>query len=264
LTTRLGQLRRTSISLTRVQPTLRTTPAKWNTTKRAFSTKDTAKDAVASAKQAAQSATDTIKDAAASAAKTVKSTDVAGAAKTAVDSAKSAAASAAETLKSAASDLPSAKGAAASATAAATSAAETIKSAASHLPSSVKDAAASASSAASSATQTVQKATTSRTGLSNKLSRRAAQEEYETRVMEDPTKEMALHTLYMRVGLLLDYLGVEEGRAEEEFLSKYSISPGHSTLEWVFPSPPPNHLFEEAALVKNPFDDDEEVDQAHH
>ncbi|PRP87692.1 hypothetical protein PROFUN_02392 [Planoprotostelium fungivorum] len=74
----------------------------------------------------------------------------------------------------------------------------------------------------------------------------------EAEILADPTKDAHLHGLYLRVGLLLDYLNIKEGKDEEEFLKNYTISPGHPTLEWVFPSPPPEHLFEEPALVKDP------------
>jgi len=94
---------------------------------------------------------------------------------------------------------------------------------------------------------------------------RQAEQDREDEILADPTRDRQLHGLYLRVGLLLDYLGVKEGKDEEDFLKNHTISPGHATLEWVFPSPPPEHLFEEPALVKDvpgQADDDELIEPA--
>eukprot|EP01117_Protostelium_nocturnum_P010063 TRINITY_DN358_c0_g1_i1.p1 TRINITY_DN358_c0_g1~~TRINITY_DN358_c0_g1_i1.p1 ORF type:complete len:147 (+),score=32.64 TRINITY_DN358_c0_g1_i1:186-626(+) len=79
-----------------------------------------------------------------------------------------------------------------------------------------------------------------------------------TSEIEDPL----LENMMLKLGFLLDTLGVKEGAEEKKFLESYVVSPGHSTSEWALPSPPPFHLFNEPALVKFPEYEDAEPKKA--
>ena len=57
--------------------------------------------------------------------------------------------------------------------------------------------------------------------------------------------------LNMRIHKLLDKLGILEESERDKFVEKYEISPGHFSLEWCLPSPPPEHCFDEQPIVKN-------------
>ena len=45
-------------------------------------------------------------------------------------------------------------------------------------------------------------------------------------------------------------LGLNDEESQNDFLNKYLLSPGHPTLEWALPTPPPIHTFEELPLIK--------------
>merc|ERR1712072_1352605 len=74
--------------------------------------------------------------------------------------------------------------------------------------------------------------------------------EKETGIPADQLADPHLHHWSMRAQALLDELKVPE-QEREAWLERNTLSPGHFTLEWVLPSPPPVHCFTEPPVVKD-------------
>lgn len=69
-----------------------------------------------------------------------------------------------------------------------------------------------------------------------------------TGVPADQLADEHLHHWTMRAEALLDELKVPVAE-RDAWLDKFTLSPGHFTLEWVLPSPPPVHGFSEPPAV---------------
>jgi len=49
---------------------------------------------------------------------------------------------------------------------------------------------------------------------------------------------------------LFTRLNITDPEAQKAFWEGVTISPGYTTLEWVWPSPPPFHTYEELPMLK--------------
>jgi len=65
-------------------------------------------------------------------------------------------------------------------------------------------------------------------------------------VIEEPH----LHLAFLKVQNLYEKLNIKDPKQQEDLWKQYELSPGFSTLEWVWPSPPPFHTYEELPLVR--------------
>jgi hypothetical protein len=69
----------------------------------------------------------------------------------------------------------------------------------------------------------------------------------DVRFLNDPT----LHLQFMKIGQLFNKLGIQDdAKRQEDLINTALISPGFSTLDWMFPYPPPEHTFTELPIVK--------------
>jgi len=67
-----------------------------------------------------------------------------------------------------------------------------------------------------------------------------------------------LYLIFAKIQKLCTELGIVTREEQDKFLEENIISPGSFTIEWLLPSPPPTHTFEELPLVK------QSVSESHH
>jgi len=68
-------------------------------------------------------------------------------------------------------------------------------------------------------------------------------------VPQQLVQDVDLHIMMLRTQMLFKRLNIKDPQEQRNFWDSVTISPGSSTLEWIWPFPPPFHTYNELPMI---------------
>jgi len=78
----------------------------------------------------------------------------------------------------------------------------------------------------------------------------AATKSGEEAIPQEFEDEPHVHIAFLKLRYLYELMHVTEDAEKEKIWKNYDLSPGWSTLDWIWGNPPPFHTYDEIPIVK--------------
>jgi len=80
---------------------------------------------------------------------------------------------------------------------------------------------------------------------------KTADEDDITNIPQEFKDEPHVHIAFLKVKYLFEVMKVQDDSEKEKIWKTYDLSPGWSSLDWVWQNPPPFHTYDELPIVKH-------------